>query len=64
MSARNGLHTRLVAKVDILVHSLVNNCLVLAMVDERQKLPPQEIGRKSGHFSTQCSKGLPCVHDG
>ena len=50
--------------MEILVHSLVKNCLVLTMVDERQKWPPQEIGRKSGHLGTQFSKELPCFDDG
>ena len=46
------------------VHSLIKNCLVLTMVDEHQKLPPHEIGTKSGHLSTQFSKELPCVDRG
>ena len=58
------LHTRLAPKVDILVHSLLKNCLVLTMVDEHQKLPPHEIDTKSGHLSTQFSKELPCVGHG
>ena len=31
------------------------------MVDEHQKLPPHDIGTKSGHLSTQFNKELPCV---
>ena len=46
------------------VHSLVKNCLVWTMMDEHQKLPPHEIGSKSGHLSTQFSKELPCVDHG
>ena len=52
---------KLVPKVPILVHSLVKNCLVWTRVDEHQKLPPDEIGPKSGHLSTQFSKELPGV---
>ena len=48
-------------KVDILVHSLLKNCIMWTMVHEYQKLPPDEIGPKSGHLSTQFSKELPCV---
>ena len=32
--------------MDILVHSLVKNCLVLTTADEHQKLPPHEVGPK------------------
>ena len=47
-----------------IVHNLIKNCLVLRMVDEHQKLPPHEIGTKSGHLSTQFDKELPCVDHG
>ena len=50
--------------MDILVHSLVKNCIVLTVVDERQKGHPQEIGPKRGHLSTQFSEELPCVDHG
>ena len=52
------------AKLDILVHSLVKNRLVLTMGGEHQKLSPHEIGPETGHLSTQFSKELPCVGHG
>ena len=50
--------------MEIFVHSVVNNCIALTMVDERQTWPPHEIGRKSGHLGTQFSKELHCFDDG
>ena len=45
-STRKGLHTRLISKMDILVHSFVKNCLDWTMVGEYQKVPPDEIAPK------------------
>ena len=58
------LQTRWSPEFHNVVHSLVKNCLVWTMLDEHQKLPPHEIGSKSGHLSTQFSKELPCVDHG
>ena len=39
----------------MIVHSLVKKRLAWTLVDEHQKMPPDEIGPKSGHLSTQFS---------
>ena len=57
--------TKLSPKLVMIVNSLVKNCLVWTMVDEQQKLPPDEIGPKSlgvilGRFHETCAQN--CMH--